>query len=82
VKNGVPSVHPLKGDEMRAPRRLKRETENTEYLFVSERASPLTTAGFAKLIERVGLVAGFKFGTHPHMLRHACGYKFAIGVPS
>jgi integrase len=30
VKNGVPSVHPIKGDEMRAFRRLKRENGNTE----------------------------------------------------
>jgi len=62
---------------MRALRRLKREADNTEYVFVSERASPFTTAGFAKLIERAGLEAEFKFGTHPHMLRHSCGYKLA-----
>jgi hypothetical protein len=49
-----PSVHPLKGDEMRALRRLKREADNTEYVFVSERESPFTTAGFAKLVERDG----------------------------
>jgi integrase len=77
VKNGVPSVHPIKGDEMRALRRLKREDTNGEYVFVSERGSPFTTAGYAKLIERAGLEAGFKFGAHPHMLRHACGYKLA-----
>jgi integrase len=77
VKNGVPSVHPLRGDEMRAPRRLKREADSGEYLFVSERGSPFTTAGFAKLIERAGVEAGFKFGTHPHMLRHSCGNAFS-----
>jgi integrase len=77
VKNGVPSVHPLRGDEMRALRKLKREADNSEYVFVSERGSPFTTAGFAKLVERAGLEAGFKFGTHPHMLRHSCGYKLA-----
>ena len=44
---------------MRALRRLKREAENSEYLFVSERGSPFTTAGFAKLVERAGLVAAF-----------------------
>jgi site-specific recombinase XerD len=46
---------------MRVLRRLKREAENSEYLFVSERGSPFTTAGFAKLIERAGIEAGFKF---------------------
>jgi integrase len=77
VKNGVPSVHPLKGDEMRALRKLKRDADNAEYVFVSERGSPFSTAGYAKLIARAGIVAGFKFGVHPHMLRHACGYKLA-----
>jgi site-specific recombinase XerD len=77
VKNGVPSVHPLKGDELRALRKLKRESESSEYVFVTERRSPFSTKGFASLIERAGKAAGFKFGVHPHMLRHAAGYKLA-----
>ena len=77
VKNGVPSVHPLKGDELRSLRKLKREAENSEYVFVTERRSPFSTKGFASLIERAGRAAGFKFGVHPHMLRHSCGYKLA-----
>jgi len=77
VKNGVPSVHPLRGDELRSLRKLKREAENSEYVFVTERRSPFSTKGFASLIERAGRAAGFKFGVHPHMLRHSCGYKLA-----
>ena len=74
VKNEMPSVHPLQGDEMRALRALKRESS---YVFVSERGAPFTRAGFAKMIARAGQEAGFKFGVHPHMLRHACGYALA-----
>jgi integrase len=77
VKNGVPSVHPLKGDELRALRKLKREAENSEYVFTTERRSPFSTKGFASLIERAGKTARFSFGVHPHMLRHAAGYKLA-----
>jgi type 1 fimbriae regulatory protein FimE len=73
----VPSVHPLKGDELRALRKLKREAESSEYVFTMERRSPFSTKGFTSLIERVGKAAGFKFGVHPHMLRHATGYKLA-----
>jgi site-specific recombinase XerD len=29
------------------------------------------------LLTRLGQVAGFNFGVHPHMLRHACGYHLA-----
>jgi type 1 fimbriae regulatory protein FimB/type 1 fimbriae regulatory protein FimE len=74
VKNGMPSVHPLQGDEMRALRALKREST---FVFVSERGTPFTRAGFAKMVARLGQEAKFKFGLHPHMLRHACGYALA-----
>jgi site-specific recombinase XerD len=29
------------------------------------------------MIARAGVEAKFKFGVHPHMLRHACGYALA-----
>jgi site-specific recombinase XerD len=28
-------------------------------------------------VERAGKTAGFGMKIHPHMLRHACGYKLA-----
>jgi integrase len=34
-------------------------------------------AGFAKMVERAGAEAGFDFKSHPHMLRHACGFALA-----
>jgi integrase len=40
VKNGTPSMHPLPGDEMRALRRLQRESVPSPFVFVSERGSP------------------------------------------
>ena len=52
VKNGTPSTHPLLGDEMRALRRLQRESGASPFVFVSERGSPFTTAGFARMVER------------------------------
>jgi integrase len=75
VKQGVPSVHPLQGDEMRALRELKRSTASP-FVFTSERGAPFTTAGFAKMVARTGEAAKLK-GVHPHMLRHACGYALA-----
>lgn len=57
VKQGLPSVHPLQGDEMRALRSLKRDVKSP-FVFVSERNAPFTTAGFAKLIERAGSPQG------------------------
>jgi integrase len=76
VKNGMPSVHPLQGDEMRALRELKRSADSP-FVFTSERRTPFTRAGFAKMVARLGQEAKFKFSVHPHMLRHACGYALA-----
>ena len=77
AKNGEPSTHPLSGVELRALRWLKRESIESPFVFVSERGSPFTTAGYRKMIARLGEAARFSFPVHPHMLRHACGYKLA-----
>lgn len=78
VKSGVSSTHPISGDELRVLRQLSREQEpKSAFVFTSERGAPFTTAGFARMVERAGREAGFKFKCHPHMLRHACGYKLA-----
>jgi type 1 fimbriae regulatory protein FimB/type 1 fimbriae regulatory protein FimE len=78
VKQGTPSVHPLQGDELRALRRLQREQEpKSPFVFTSERATPFTTAGFARMVERAGKAARLPFKAHPHMLRHATGYALA-----
>jgi type 1 fimbriae regulatory protein FimB/type 1 fimbriae regulatory protein FimE len=83
VKSGTPSTHPLTGVELRALRRLRRETKDSPaglgpFVFVSERGSPFTTAGFAMLVQRAAVSAGLEIKAHPHMLRHACGYALAI----
>lgn len=77
IKNGTASVHPMGGPEIRALRRLKREQPESRYVFLTERLGPMTTAGFRKLIARIGENAKFPFPVHPHMLRHACGFKLA-----
>jgi site-specific recombinase XerD len=75
---GSPSTHPIQGDELRALRRLQREQEpKSPFVFTSERGSPFTTAGFARLVERAGAAAELGFKAHPHMLRHACGFALA-----
>ena len=75
TKKGAPATHPVVGDEMRALRKLQREQEpNSPFVFTSERGSPFTTAGFARMVERAGVEAKLGFPAHPHMLRHACGF--------
>lgn len=76
LKNGVPSTHPLRGPELRALRQLQREYPGP-YVFSTERVGPMTTSAVRKIVARAGVLAGLPFPVHPHMLRHACGYKLA-----
>jgi integrase len=76
-KNGTPSNHPIGGPEIRAFRKLRREYRDSRYVFITERQTPMTASNVRKLIARAGRIAAFPFPTHPHMLRHACGYKLA-----
>ena len=76
-KNGTDSTHPLRGPEIRALRRLQRLYAGSPYVFVTERKGPMTTDAVRKLIARAGEAAGLPFPVHPHMLRHACGFKLA-----
>ena len=77
LKNGTPSNHPIRGSEIRALRRLRREYPETPYVFVTERKGPLTASTVRKIVARAGREAKLPFPVHPHMLRHACGYKLA-----
>jgi type 1 fimbriae regulatory protein FimB/type 1 fimbriae regulatory protein FimE len=76
LKNGMPSTHPLRGPELRALRRLQRESDSP-YVFTTERGGPMTTSNVRKMIARAGELARLGFPVHPHMLRHAAGFKLA-----
>jgi type 1 fimbriae regulatory protein FimB/type 1 fimbriae regulatory protein FimE len=78
LKHGVASTHPLAGDEMRALRRLKREQDGIgRFVFLSERGAPMTRSNFLKALDRIAAHTTIPFKVHPHMLRHACGFKLA-----
>ena len=77
VKNGKPSVHPLRGEEIRALRDLRRQFPDNGFVFTTERGGPFTPDAVNRLIKRIGERAGFPFPVHCHMLRHGCGYALA-----
>ena len=77
LKNGVNSTHPLRGPELRALRKLKRDYPDTPYVFVSERKGPVTASNVRKIVSRAGEQAELGMPIHPHMLRHSTGFKLA-----
>ena len=77
LKRGTASVHPLRESECAALRKLQETYPLTPHVFSSERMAPLSSDGFRKIISRAGKEAKLPFSVHPHMLRHACGYKLA-----
>jgi integrase len=77
LKNGIDSVHPIRGPELRLLRKLRKLYPDGPYLFVSERGGPISSSTVRKLVMRAGEKAGLGFPIHCHMFRHAAGFKLA-----
>jgi type 1 fimbriae regulatory protein FimB/type 1 fimbriae regulatory protein FimE len=74
-KGSDDSVQPLSGVEIRALRKIRREQPaGLRHVFVSERGAPFTANGFFKTLSRAAASIGLG-DVHPHLLRHACGFK-------
>jgi type 1 fimbriae regulatory protein FimB len=81
LKQGLSTSHPLRGDELRAVKawlaiRAKMKPE-TDAFFITRRRGPLSRKTAWKMIRDYGARAGLSVDTHPHMLRHACGFALA-----
>ena len=77
LKQGIPATHPLRGLQLRALRQLQRDYPQTQYVFVSERQTPLTARTVSHIITRAGKLAQLNLTIHPHMLRHSTGFYLA-----
>ena len=77
LKGGLSVEHPIAGDELRAIKGyLKGRQDALPWLFVSERATPLTRQAVNYLLATAGARTGLA-GLHPQMLRHSCGFYLA-----
>jgi type 1 fimbriae regulatory protein FimB/type 1 fimbriae regulatory protein FimE len=78
-KHGQPTTHQIRGDELRALRKLQNAQEpKSAFVFTSERGgAPLTRDSFNRMVKRAGKKAKLLFQVHAHMIRHATGYKLA-----
>jgi type 1 fimbriae regulatory protein FimB len=81
LKQGLSTTQPLRADELRVIKAWLKERERMKPVgksfFISERRRPLNRRTVWLAIRRYGELAGLSLPTHPHMLRHACGYALA-----
>ncbi len=77
AKNGKPSVHPIRGDELRMLTALRKEYPDSAYVFTTERGTPFTEDAINRHLKAIGKRAGLSIPIHFHMLRHSCGYALA-----
>ena len=77
LKGSAGSTQPIDGAELRMLRKLQRsQPPGSAYVLMNERGSPMTPAGFQRMLKRVGEECGLP-AVHPHMLRHSCGFALA-----
>ncbi|KOQ99596.1 tyrosine-type DNA invertase [Pluralibacter gergoviae] len=83
LKNGFSTIHPLQEDECLALEEWIRVRDKwqravvPERVFISTRGTPLSRQQAWRIIRNSGEQGGISTETHPHMLRHACGYELA-----
>lgn len=83
LKNGFSTIHPLRFDELEAIARWTqvragwKAAQKTNAIFISRRGTQLSRQQAYRIIRSAGEEAGTSTHTHPHMLRHACGYELA-----
>jgi len=79
LKGSMQNIHPLEGDELRMFKRWMRirMQPNSDFLFVSERGTPITRQAAWRILKESGRKAGLSIDVHPHMLKHSCGYYLA-----
>lgn len=77
LKRSKSSTHPIQGDELRLLKRLKKNTVESVYVFLTERQTPISTRMIRHIVSEAGKKAGIEFKVNAHSLRHATGYKLA-----
>lgn len=83
LKNGFSTIHPLEDDERQSIDAWSSErsgwkgAEKSDLVFLSRRGTMLSRQQAYRIVRRAGEKAGIIIETHPHMLRHSCGFELA-----
>ena len=75
LKGGIDSVHPIEQRRLLGLlMKLSKDDNRGEYVFMSERGTPLAYSSLDTIIKKANQVSGLGFPVHCHIFRHACGY--------
>ncbi|MFZ0927645.1 MAG: tyrosine-type recombinase/integrase [Syntrophobacteraceae bacterium] len=81
LKKGLSTTHPLRGDELRVIKAWLTDRATLKAtgraFFVSQYRKPLNRSTAWLTIRKYGDLARLELPTHPHQLRHACGFALA-----
>ena len=81
LKKGLSTTHPLHAGELRLIKAWTAERARMKpacsAFFVSQKRHPLNRRTAWLVIRKYGDLAGLELPTHPHQLRHACGFALA-----
>jgi len=75
LKNGQKTIHPLTEAELNNLRLLEEKYTDLEFVFVSERKTPLTKSHVVKMLKRAGEEAGLATRVQPDMLNGIHGFN-------
>ena len=75
LKGGIDSVHPIEQRRLLGLlMKLSKEENKGEYVFMSERGTPLAYSSLDTIIKKANSSSGLGFPVHCHIFRHSCGY--------
>ncbi|MGL5941911.1 MAG: tyrosine-type recombinase/integrase [Waterburya sp.] len=77
AKNGKDSTQPLRGKEIRGLRQIQRDYPNGNYIFQTERKTPLSTRMVRQIVNDASQSSHVPIKARPHLLRHSCGFHLA-----
>ncbi|MEH4266369.1 tyrosine-type DNA invertase [Klebsiella aerogenes] len=82
MKNGFSTTHPLLREEKGVIRawlkvRASLPHAGSEWLFITRQSERMTRQRAWQVISTMGKRSGISVVSHPHMLRHACGFALA-----
>lgn len=82
-KNGFSTIHPMDAHEKAiiqqwlTERKQYPSARQSDLLLISERGTSLSRKQAWHIIKKCGERSAIGVSSHPHMLRHACGYTLA-----